>query len=217
MHILCNGSVVVPGVVSGDGSVVKYVYQKQEHTVAMELHEEFLFPSGQVQLFVQQGASQPCLLPLPAPFCYSLKRGSVLGFQVHGGVDFVTLWNDCCAVSTTWQHNRPKKLTDPLQKLGLPAKLSEYLREQVTLSGLEVPVGSDESDEDAAAAVFDGQQDDGSGRGSSTYSSSDNDSDATIKDDSEDYYTTTEDEQEDMEEEEEAEDEPEPDELLEDE
>ena len=156
------------------------------------------------------------MLALPPPFNHTLKLGSILVFQVGSGVDFVALWNECCASCVTWQHNRPKKMTDLLQKLGLPARLSEYLREQVMVHGLEVPLGSDDSDQDAAAS--EGHDEPGGGNSSTSFSNSNSESEGS-KDDSEDYYSTTmeEDGQEDLEEEEEAEDEPEPDELLEDE
>jgi hypothetical protein len=129
---------------------------------------------------------------------------------VDASLDFVNLWNDCCSTSLTWQHSRPKKITDPSQKLGLPAKLNEYLREQIYRYGMDVPMGSDVSDDDAA--VNDSEDSDNSSTKSvaavSDYDN--NDSDA--------YYSTLdEDDNEDIEEEEEVEEEPEPEELLEDE
>lgn len=220
MYVLCGSASSVSAVVgtpvsSTSGAskriTVKYVYQKTEYTETYEHLESFSFPKCQVQLYVPVGATGPCLLPLPSPFNQMLKLGSTLLFQVDAALDFVGLWNECCALSVTWQHNRPKKITDPSQKLGLPPKLNDYLKEQVFRHGLEVPVGSDVSEEDAALNESE----------TSGNSTSDSNSDSGSESDaeSEDYYSSLNEEEdnEGMEEEEEVEDEPEPEELLEDE
>lgn len=210
LYVLCGSACAVPAVACGQENTVKYVYQKTEYTKTYEHLESFSFPRGQVRVLVPVGASTPCFIPLPSPFNQTLKLGSTLLFQVDASLDFVNLWNDCCSTSLTWQHSRPKKITDPSQKLGLPAKLNEYLREQIYRYGMDVPMGSDVSDDDAA--VNDSEDSDNSSTKSvaavSDYDN--NDSDA--------YYSTLdEDDNEDIEEEEEVEEEPEPEELLEDE
>lgn len=214
-YVLCGNATAVHGTVcdSQEHVTVKYVHKKTEMIETYVHHESFGFPSGQVHLFVPTRATSPCLLPLPNPFNKTLKLGSTLMFQVDPDVDFATVWNDCCASSVTWLHSRPKKITDPLQKLGLPAKLNEYLREQVLYNGFDAPVDSDASEEDAD--MGEGQErSEESCRSSSEQSGLGSNAD----EDSEDYYSTLEeDDGEDMEEEEEVEEEPEPEELLEDE
>lgn len=218
LYVLCGSSSAVSAVVgtllsaTSTRNTVKYVYQKTEYTETYEHLESFSFPNGQVQLYAPVGATGPCSLPLPSPFNQLLKLGSTLLFQVEAALDFVALWNECCAASLTWQHNRPKKVTDPSQKLGLPPKLTEYLKEQVFKHGLDVPVGSDMSDEEAAVneSETSGSSNSDSESGGKSNSGSDGES--------EDYYSSLEeDDNEGMEEEEEVEDEPEPEELLEDE
>jgi hypothetical protein len=215
-YVLCGSATAVLGSVTDkqdDEVTVRYVHKKVEAVETYKHHETFDFQEGQVYLFVPKRASSPCVLPLPQPFNNSLKLGATLLFQVDPAVDFANVWNDCCASSVTWQHSRPKKITDPLQKLGLPAKLTEYLREQVLYNGFEAPADSDVSEEDAEMGEDRLERNSSSTQSSSEQSCSDGD------EDSEDYYTTLDEDdgEEDMEEEEEAEEEPEPEELLEDE
>ena len=214
--VLCATAHAVPGTLCAQQDTVftiRYVSQKTEHTQAYEAFESFTFPGGNVCIMVPLRASTPCLISLPAPFNYCLKMGPTLLFQLPPTLDFVTLWNDCCAGSMTWQHNRPKKVTDPSQKLGLPPRLTDYLRDQVGRHGLAPPLGSDVSDDDMAV-----NDDTSHGSGSYNGSGSDTQSEAASNGTEEDYYSSLEeDDNEDLEEEEEVEDEPEPDELLEDE
>lgn len=121
---------------------VKYLFQKTECVETYVLHE--YFPEQHVNLYVPFSAAAPCTLLLPKPFHNTLKRGSTLLFEMLDGHEFVTMWNSCCQASVSWQHNRPKKTDDPFQKLGLPARLSEHLRQQVEAHGHIVPQGSDE-------------------------------------------------------------------------
>lgn len=214
-YVLCANATIVPGsVLSTEDRVVtvKYVFQKTEYTQQYVPSETFEFSGGAVvYLLVQRVGEGPCMIPLPPPFNQLLKMGSTLLFQMNTTVDFVVLWNDCCSSSLTWQHNRPKKMTDPSQKLGLPAKLNEYLREQVGRHGLTLPVGSDVSDEDTG--VNEALEHSASETDTERFSS-----EADAQETDEDYYSSPEeDDNEDLEEEEEVEEEPEPDELLEDE
>lgn len=208
--VLCasNIFVVASSVLFGaEGVTVTYVNQKVEHTETYMFHEVFEFPEFQVSLYTPRDATSPCTLLLPPPFNNCLKRGTTLFFCLSPDatwVDhFVPTWNECCTLSLTWQHNRQKKAADPLQKLGLPPKLTEFLCEQVSAFGIDVPMGSDYSDEEAVQ-----EEKDSSSSG-----------DSVTSEESEDYYSSAEDleeDQEDLEEEEEVEEEPEPEELLDD-
>ena len=205
--VLCSNSTAVSAVVKEMSNpnmvTVKYMFHKVEHVVSYVFHETFSFPQSAVNLYVPQEAASPCLLLLPSPFNQTLKLGDTLLFQVcKEGVDFVSLWNSCCDASVTWQHHRPKKTNDPLQKLGLPAKLTDFLKEQVALNGQEVPYCSEDDEEEDVVAAVDEKE-------SSYFSSSDSSYDTA----DEDYYSTgnlEEDVEEDLEEEEEAEEDQEP-------
>lgn len=207
LYVMCGPACVVPGTPVAENRV-KYVYQKTEYMETYHHVDTFVFSTRQVHLFEPVGASTPCMLSLPPPFNETLRLGSTLLFQVDAALDFVALWNECCTNAVTWQHShcRPKKVTDPSEKLGLPPKLNEFLREQVGRHGCEVPVNSDASEEDAPVQ----QESETSDR------SSDSSDDQSEEERSEDYYTSLdEDDGEDLEEEEEIEDEQEPEELLE--
>jgi hypothetical protein len=213
-HVLCSNSVVVPGQVElqvGNRVTVKFLHNKQEQTETYELSEVFDFDSSRVTLFVPCGARAPCLLALPSPFNNTLKRGNTLLFYFEGSrldqqrdSDFVSLWNLLCNKSLTWQHSRPKKSTDALQKLGMPAKLSEYLRDQVIASGNEVPLMLDEDEEDLVAE-------------DETESSLSSTAESDSYQEEEEYSTGAldEEEEEDVEEEEEEEEDAEPEEIEE--
>ena len=210
--VLCAPTAVVPGSVQERLSqerlsqerlpqerlVIKYVFHKVEHVQTFEFQEAY---DVGVSIYTVVGSTVPCLLPLPQPFNNTLRYGPVLLFEVEGRRDFIQLWNDACMASLTWQHNRPKKTDDPLQKLGLPPKLNDFLKDQLLLNGLEVPVLSDDETMDAVEAVNEEKE--------SVYeTSSESESEAT----SIEYYTENED-AELEEEEEEDEQEPEPEEI----
>lgn len=201
--VLCAPTSVVPGSVlerlPGQKLVIKYVFHKVEH-VETFVFQEF-YDSVGVGLYTVSGSTVPCLLPLPQPFNNTLRYGLSLLFEIEGRRDFVQLWNEACAASLTWQHNRPKKTDDPLQKLGLPPKLNDFLKDQLLLNGMDVPLLSDDETMDAVEAVTEEKE--------SVYeTSSESDSEAT----SLEYYTENEDV--DLEEEEEEdEQEPEPEEI----
>lgn len=132
--------------------VVKYVYHKAEHVETYALNETYVAHGVSVYT-LDEATRTPCLLPLPQPFNSVLRYGSTLLFRVRFGKDFTSIWNEACMSSLTWQHNRPKKTDDPLQKLGLPPKLNDYLRDQLTLNGLDVPLLSDDETTDQLEGV----------------------------------------------------------------
>lgn len=213
LYVLCGPAVLVPASLvqqPGEGELtVRYLHQKTEHEETYVLSESFTFQSGTVTVSVPKRATGPCTLPLPSPFNQLLKCGTTLLFTTEPSVDMAFFWNECCGSSVTWQHSRPKKATDPLQKLGLPPKLAEFLCERVKAFGINVPEGSDISDEEDAVI----QEEKGSDQ--SSHSSSESSEDKAESD----YYSSAldEDDGEDLEEEEEIEEEPEPEELLDDE
>jgi len=211
-YVLCAPSVIVPGeVVSSprpDVVHVQYVYQKVEHMTVYVKDEEYT-PDVTIWVCQQQqhGHLPRCMLPLPSPYNNKLRYGSSLLFQVPFTTDFVLLWNTAVAKSVTWKHVRPKKVNDPLQKLGLPPRLHEHLREQLLAWGLDAPVLSDDDqnvvdgskEENALSSEFDSSDCESSvGEGGGVRHKED--------DDEESYYTGME-EEDDVEEEEEVEEE----------
>lgn len=201
--VLCAPTSVVPGSVHrrlpGNELVIKYVFHKVEH-VETFVFQDF-YESVGIGLYTLSGCTVPCLFPLPHPFNNTLRYGTALLFEVEGHRDFVQIWNEACASSLTWQHNRPKKTDDPLQKLGLPPKLNDFLKDQLLVNGLDVPVLSDDETIDTVEAVNEEKE--------SVYeTSSESESEAS----SLEYYTENED-AELEEEEEEDEQEPEPEEI----
>lgn len=215
-HVLCPNLVLVPAKVeapvAASSVTATFVQNKQEHVVAYELSEEFEFPACHVKLFVPCDATTPCLIPLPSPFNHTLKLGTTLLFcyEARDQVfhrdhrteppDFASLWNTLCNKAVTWQHHRPKKNTDALQKLGMPAKLGEFLREQVLETGAELPEALDGDEEDLVA------EDETESTLSSTA-----DSDSSHGE--EEYFSDDVLDEEDLEEEEEEEEDVEPEEI----
>jgi len=217
-HVLCPNLVLVPArveVAAASASLVTatFVQNKQEHVVAYELSEVFEFPACHVQLFAPCDATTPCSIPLPSPFNHTLKLGTTLLFCFEARdhsfhrenhiepVDFVSLWNTLCSKAVTWQHHRPKKNTDALQKLGMPAKLGEFLREQVLATGAELPEALDVDEEDLVA------EDETESTLSSTAESDDS------SPGEEEYFSDDVLDEEDLEEEEEEEEDVEPEEI----
>lgn len=199
--VLCAPASAVPGVVkerlSSKEVVIRYVYHKVEHVQTFSFKETF--ESHRVSLFTLSNAASPCLFPLPHPFNSTLWYGTSLLFQMEGQQDFTQMWNEACVASLTWQHNRPKKTDDPLQKLGLPPRLNDYLKDQLIANGLDIPVLSDDETLDHVDVLNEEKE--------SVYeTSSDSESEAT----SIEYYTEDDDAEE---EEEEDEQEPEPEEI----
>lgn len=203
--VLCGSNTVVPGTtIHDDGAykTVTYVHQKVEHTQTFQVND--VFPEFEVTILTVKDSRVPCLLLLPQPFNRSLRYGNVLLFQYPVTLDFCQTWNTCCMRSMTWQHNRQKKSDDPLQKLGLPPKLNDYLREQVVEQGYSLPQLSD--DEVTEPTVDRDMEEKESDYDTSSTLNTESD-----KDDENDYLSNEgEDDYEDEGEEEEAEDENEP-------
>jgi hypothetical protein len=203
--VLSSGSGVSPVIAQGQ---VKERLSPTEIVVKFSTHvhsfeKKAVYPDN-VTLYTVSGATTPCPIPLPKPYNSLLLMGPFILFQLGARQDFVQLWNEACVSSVSWKHNRPKKTDDPLQKLGLPPKLNDFLRDQVLSNGLEVPNLSDDELTDQAD-VMEGEKE-------SVYeTSSGEESEAT----SIEYYTGNEDEDGEEEEEEEDEQDPEPEEEIE--
>ena len=147
-YVMCAPSTFVVGTLVGilSPSVIQvsFGFQKVDH-VAVYSKEEEEYTDLDVVIWVPQEARDVrCMFSLPSPFNNKLRFGTTLLFQVPQGVDFVLLWNTACAKSVTWKHIRPKKVNDPLQKLGLPPRLHEHLRDQLLARGLDAPLLSDD-------------------------------------------------------------------------